>query len=305
MKARGLIVRSAVLAVLAGLAGTHASAASGAGIECSYTQAGKPGLAGNRLDIRVFGQEESTAVYVKPSGRIRVTDDRRMRNLRCAGRKATVTNIDRVSYKAVRSAENTNFTLVSPRDLVPGTRSYDHGGSGIAVRVSGKAVSFGTVGTEGDDEVTAGTIDGLVGLDYGPEPGRQDVEVRIKADFTTLLNLLKGGNDAFSGGGSGPFDSAVRSSVTVYGEHGNDFLVGGAAPDIIDGGPGADNLFGFKGPDLLFGGPGVDEFDGGGGKDEIDAIDNRGEEVECGPGRDLARIDLSDEDSNCEFFEYP
>ena len=305
MKAGNIITPGAALVLIAGIFGLSATAADGAAIKCAYTQAGPAGLAGNRLDIRVNRQEESTAVYAMPGGRIRVTDDQRMRDLRCKGRKPTVTNIDRISYKATKSAETTNFTVVSPRDFVPGTRSYDDGGSGIGIRVSGKAVSFGTVGTEGVDEVTAGTVDGLVGIDYGPEPANQDVEVRIKADFTNLINVLKGGDDAFTGAGSGLFDSPTRSSATVYGESGKDFLVGGAGPDILDGGSGPDTLYGFRGPDILTGGPGVDELDGMGGNDEIDAIDGRRESVECGKGKDLAAIDLSDEDSNCESFSYP
>ena len=294
MKAGNIITPGAALVLIAGIFGLSATAAGGAAIKCAYTQAGPAGLAGNRLDIRVNRQEESTAVYAMPGGRIRVTDDQRMRDLRCKGRKPTVTNIDRISYKAARSAENTNFTIVEA-----------HGFAGISIRASGRMLTYGTVGSDEDDTVTAGVVDAVVGLDYGPDPAGADV--RIKAKNITLINVLHDGDDHFYGDGrGGPFDGPLKGAwTTVYGEDGNDEIVGGIDEDIIDGGPGRDTLSGAASADILSGGPGIDAFDGGGGNDEIDAIDRKAETVECGKGKDLAAIDLSDEDSNCESFSYP
>jgi len=282
------------LAFCAGVLGVATGTADAAAIKCAYAEAGPAGLEGNRLDIRVNRQEESTAVYVMPGGRIRVTDDQRMRDLRCKGRKPTVTNVDRISYKATRSAENTNFTIVEPL-----------GFAGISIRASGRMLTYGTVGSEEDDTVTAGVVDGVVGLDYGPDPAGADV--RIKAKNITLINLLHDGDDHFYGDGRGGlFDGPLKGAwTTVYGEDGNDEIVGGIDEDIIDGGPGRDTLSGVASADILSGGPGIDAFDGGGGNDEIDAIDRKAETVECGKGKDLAAIDLSDEDSNCESFSYP
>ena len=131
--------------------------------------------------------------------------------------------------------------------------------------------------------------------------------MRIKARNITLINVLHGGNDQFFGDGRGGlFDGPLKGAwTTVYGEEGNDEIVGGSDEDIIDGGAGKDDLAGSASADILTGGPGIDAFDGGGGNDEIDAIDRRKETVECGKGKDLAAIDLSDQDSNCESFSYP
>ncbi len=294
------------LALVAGTFGAAVGTAEARAIKCAYAQAGKPGLAGNRLDIRVNRAEESTAVRVTPGGRIRVTDDKRMRTLRCAGRKPTVTNLDRINYKAPRRAGNTNFTLVQPLDFAPGTRSYADGGSGIAIRASGKSVIFAAVGTNDADAILAGNIGRAVGLDFGPEPANNGIDARIYAKNTSLISLLGAGNDLFYGDGFSFFDGPLTgTSLTVYGEQGNDQIRGGNGPDILDGGSGFDSLLGLGGGDLLIGGPGTDEFSGGGGRDDIDAIDRQAEFVDCGRGKDLAQVDLSDEDSNCESFLFP
>lgn len=283
----GLTLGAAVLGLAAGTADAGA-------IKCAYAPAGPAGPQGNRLDIGVNRSEESTAVHVLPGGRIQVTDDQRMRALGCRGRKPTVTNVDRIGYKAARSARNTNFTVVEPL-----------GFTGVSIHASGRMVTYGTVGSDQADTVIAGVVHGVAGLDYGPDPA--GVDVRIEAKNVTLVNVLQGGNDHFYGDGRGGlFDGPLKGAwTTVYGEGGNDEIVGGIGQDIIDGGRGKDTLSGSASADILSGGPGIDTFDGDGGNDEIDAIDRRAETVECGKGRDLAAIDLSDEDSNCESFSFP
>jgi hypothetical protein len=74
--------------------------------------------------------------------------------------------------------------------------------------------------------------------------------------------------------------AAVSSNVTV--------------PVRFDGGEGNDGLFG---------GGGTDEFLGGSGNDNVVSRDGRGEQVDCGAGRDTAISDDADTRSSCEEVE--
>jgi Ca2+-binding RTX toxin-like protein len=77
----------------------------------------------------------------------------------------------------------------------------------------------------------------------------------------------------------------------VNGGDGADALAGGFGPDLLRGGPRADRVKGGAGEDRLF---------GGAGRDSIDAVDGRVDAVECGAGRDAARVDPVDHVINCE-----
>jgi Ca2+-binding RTX toxin-like protein len=59
----------------------------------------------------------------------------------------------------------------------------------------------------------------------------------------------------------------------LYGEDGNDWLVGGATEDKIHGGNGNDFLIGGDGDDYLYGGSGDDYIEGGDGADYMDGGD--------------------------------
>jgi len=299
----GLTVAVFLAATLAGPAN-----AVKPGADCRYVQAGPAGPQGNRIEIRVRVPEESIVVRVAAGGAIKVADDKRMKPMRCRGGKPTVGNIDQIVYRAKRSAGSTNFTVVDPNRFAPGATPPEEGGSGIDFSVSGKAIIFGVIGTEGDDTVYIGDVGGTKAIDMlvDEEAGHPE-DVRIKAKLTTILVNGEGGNDIFVANGkfSNITDPLTKASVSLYGGGGDDVLVGGSGPDYIDGGSGADGLRGGPGDDTLFGGPGTDTFFGEGGRDEIDAIDRKGEVLDCGPGKDLARMDLVDDDSNCEAFRFP
>ena len=74
--------------------------------------------------------------------------------------------------------------------------------------------------------------------------------------------------------------AAISSNVTV--------------PVRFDGGAGNDGLFG---------GGGTDEFLGGDGNDNVVSRDGRGEQVNCGTGRDTAISDDADTRTSCEEIE--
>jgi hypothetical protein len=70
---------------------------------------------------------------------------------------------------------------------------------------------------------------------------------------------------------------------SLFGRGGNDRLVGGPGPDSIDGGPGSDVILGGPGPDRIF------------------ADDGYPDQVNCGPGWDVATVDeLDTVAANCE-----
>lgn len=86
----------------------------------------------------------------------------------------------------------------------------------------------------------------------------------------------------------------------LSGERGHDQLDGGNGSDRIDGGSGDDRLKGDGGNDRIVGGRGRNRYSGGTGNDTIYARNGRAEIVECGPGRDRAKVDRNDRTRRCE-----
>jgi Ca2+-binding RTX toxin-like protein len=78
------------------------------------------------------------------------------------------------------------------------------------------------------------------------------------------------GDDSINGGAYGGYQ------LSMYGQLGNDTLVGGELADELSGGVGDDQLFGRKGNDRMDGGEGIDLLSGGLGNDSLtggDGID--------------------------------
>jgi Ca2+-binding RTX toxin-like protein len=95
-------------------------------------------------------------------------------------------------------------------------------------------------------------------------------------------------------------------AITVVGTPRADLLRGTPAADKVLGAAGADRLFGYAGDDLLVGGPGRDRMYGGTGNDRLLARDGTRDYVDCGPGRDVAVVDLIDAVAgNCEVVQKP
>ena len=86
----------------------------------------------------------------------------------------------------------------------------------------------------------------------------------------------------------------------ISGEKGDDKLYGGAGDDVVDGNSGNDEIKGDDGNDRLVGGRGFNRYSGGDGNDRIYARNGRAEIVECGAGRDWAKVDRSDKLRRCE-----
>lgn len=129
-------------------------------------------------------------------------------------------------------------------------------------------------GGENDDRILGGLLgDMLVG-------GRGDDRLFGRA-----------GADCVSGG---------PGNDRLVGGSGNDRVGGGPGYDRLNGGPGNDRLDGGTHDDRLIGGPGRDAFIGGEGNDRINARDRRRERIDCGPGRDRAKVDRRDRVTRCE-----
>jgi Ca2+-binding RTX toxin-like protein len=123
-----------------------------------------------------------------------------------------------------------------------------------------------------------------------------------------VLNGL-GGDDCLVGMAGNDRLYGGDGSDRAYGGAGRDLLVGGNGAermwgnkghDRLSGGGGADRLLGGKGPDRLSGGGGKDVLKGGAGRDVIDARHGARDVVDCGDGRDLARVDAADRVRHCE-----
>jgi Ca2+-binding RTX toxin-like protein len=68
--------------------------------------------------------------------------------------------------------------------------------------------------------------------------------------------------------------TAVTTTVQVFGNRGNDTIIGGSNFDSLQGGAGDDSIYGNGGDDFLSGGDGVDLLMGGDGNDNIDGGSN-------------------------------
>lgn len=119
------------------------------------------------------------------------------------------------------------------------------------------------------------------------------------------------GADKLIGGKGGDLLKGGRGNDLLRGGLAKDRLRGGGGDDELISGSGLGNLRGGRGDDLLLsspkggtmnGGPGSDQFNfldgepiGGDGDDLIQARDGSEDEINCGPGEDIAVVDGSEE----------
>jgi Ca2+-binding RTX toxin-like protein len=155
-------------------------------------------------------------------------------------------------------------------------------------------------GGAGDDRLTGGsggnvlsggagndTIDGNSGSDRfagGPGIDTADYSRRGGAVSVTL-------DDNADDGENGERDLVQTDVEAATGGSGNDTLTGSAGSNLLAGGAGDDRLAGGKGADRI---------EGGDGSDTVKSKDGVRENVLCGPGRDGAAADKSDDLKSCE-----
>ena len=129
-----------------------------------------------------------------------------------------------------------------------------------------------------------------------------------RLDGTALGDNLFGlqGDDILNGQDNDDCLFGGVGSDRMSGAAGDDRLLG---DDAGGGVPGDDRLRGNAGDDLLVGGPGRDRLRGGAGRnrlrggagnDRLNAVNGTSDLVNCGRGRDRARVDTTDRVRNCE-----
>src|SRR5258705_5624022 len=95
--------------------------------------------------------------------------------------------------------------------------------------------------------------------------------VSITGDHPTVINTAT--IQVFGGGGNDTItldeSNGALPAAQLFGEKGNDTLIGGSGNDQLFGGTGNDILLGKGGNDLLIGGDGKDTLTGGARRDQM------------------------------------
>ncbi len=148
-------------------------------------------------------------------------------------------------------------------------------------------LALGAPGTDFNDRVGSGSVYSVEAAPVCP----------LRADNVSVGTperdgyLGSGELDTFVTGGG---DDELRLGA------GDDCGAGGDGEDEIRGGSGKDSLFGGEDRDLLSGGRGKDLLVGDAGDDRIDARGGGADDVICGPGEDVFRVDKRDRVQECE-----
>lgn len=146
----------------------------------------------------------------------------------------------------------------------------------------GAAMAALKVTSTGNDQVltvhNSGTMVGNIGILAESASGDQSIvntglisgrftAMSLGNGFSEVLNAGTITGRVFLAGGDDEFDGSLGRQGEVFGEAGQDILIGGAYNDSLDGGEGNDRLFGNAGDDRLIGGEGFDDLFGGQGDD--------------------------------------
>ncbi|RYD31710.1 MAG: calcium-binding protein, partial [Verrucomicrobiaceae bacterium] len=111
--------------------------------------------------------------------------------------------------------------------------------------------------------------------------------VPITGGTATTANTVR--IDILGGGGNDEIalheNPGALPPARIFGEGGNDTIIGGSGADFIDGGIGNDRLYGRSGADNLTGGDGADTLIGGGEDDQISG-GNQDDQIIFNPGDD-------------------
>ncbi len=145
-----------------------------------------------------------------------------------------------------------------------GNDTLNYAADGSAVLLSGNLGNDSVMGGSGPDTLLGGegsdTIAGGAGSDliYGNQ-GADSIVAAGSGGATTL-----GQDTVFGGQGDDTVDySRNTNGSIIYGNLGNDSLLGGSGADVLYGGQGNDVLVGGDGTDTLVGGLGADTLTGG------------------------------------------
>jgi Ca2+-binding RTX toxin-like protein len=176
-----------------------------------------------------------------------------------------------------------------------GHTAADHSGHAdgvhFAIRI-GKPGDDRIIGTASHDKICGLAGNDVIRLEGGPDVAYGDMcgaATPPVVDSTAVASISA----------SPPPDGPVGND-TLVGGTGTDQLYGGWGNDRLIGGSGDDALYGGVGRDRLVGGPGSNIYRGGPGSDSINAANGTEDLVDCGAGRDTARVDRIDFVKGCE-----
>ncbi len=108
-------------------------------------------------------------------------------------------------------------------------------------------------------------------------------------------------SDVAFGGAGNDFLDGNGGDDSLYGDQGKDQLYGEYGNDYLDGGSGNDSIVGSNGNDVLIGGLGNDTMEGGNQNDTFYAKDVLVDLIKGGAGSDLAEYDIDDVLDSIEF----
>jgi Ca2+-binding RTX toxin-like protein len=173
------------------------------------------------------------------------------------------------------------------------------GAKNITIKGNSNDTVNGTSGSDridvkgGDDVVKGGAGNDTLHLGPGTDKGYGQAGNDIVLGDETGA----GGDDLVSGGGG---------SDRLFGMAGDDIVRGDSGNDVVHGGDGKDVMIGGSGNDTLdvaarHGASAGDTFEGGPGNDDIFSRDGKRDDVDCGSGNDIAKVDSKDKvAANCE-----
>ena len=168
-----------------------------------------------------------------------------------AGSNSTVYSSARATFLTndgtILAADNEGAGIMISR----GTATIDNSGTIQSERYYGILVSGAAVNIT--NEGTISGANGSLALASGADAVTNDGQLHGRAQ-------LGGGNDVYHGENG-------RVAGAVWGQAGNDLLVGGAFADVLGGGSGNDTVKGGAGADTLTGSTGADLLSGGTGND--------------------------------------
>jgi Ca2+-binding RTX toxin-like protein len=277
-----------------------------AGNDTLSTGAGSDLMAGGLGDDSIDGGTDPDLIQDGPFTLHTVLTDTRLTNTLTAGLGAdTLAGIEAADLFGDENSNLISALTFSGTVTLSGQAGDDQllGGQGAdSVR-----------GGEGNDEMRGwlgtDTVDGGAGSNDRLVDTPTDFPVSLTpTTYTTPTDTddLLGIEAAVIGGhgGDNAMDaSAFTGPVTLFGDAGNDTLIGGSAADSLDGsagvdslggGPGADQLLGRSENDRIRGDGGRDGLFGGGGGDRLQAKDGIRDTVNGGTGTDTARVDGKD-----------
>ena len=228
----------------------------------------------------------------------------------CTGDVPTIHNVARI---LVNQTQRLGETSASPFDVdmsrgrfAPGPTQEPTGSSEIEVALDLPRSQLEVQAPPGPNRLSFGVNRHSLGLNVNRD---RDADIRFDRPFSLDVSD-GGGNDLIDANTGDQRVKPRRPLLFLFGNAGEDKLIGGGIGDQLYGGGGKDLLRGRHGAGVLNGGSRADRIfavssgtliQGHTGNDQIHARNGRRDWIECGPGRDRATTDRHEEHlSGCE-----